>query len=170
MEWGLRQLDQGLWVVNAENRAPGGLYMPLRTTLVETPMGLWVHSPVPFSDETANEMAKIAPVGALIAPNRLHHLHLPAAANRWKEARVFLAPGLAQKVTSLPAGETLTDGSSPWGQHLEAYAIEGCTGDLGNDLFSSAYRKPDRHGAPFSLDRCTRRLVADHAPSHRCIR
>lgn len=128
MEWGLSQLDRGLWVVNVENRAPGGLYMPLRTTLVETPMGLWVRSPAPFSEKIATELETFAPIGALVAPNRLHHLHLNAAANRWKEAQIFLAPGLAEKVPTLPAGQTLTDQALTWGPDLETYAIAGAPG------------------------------------------
>ncbi|MEN8181504.1 MAG: DUF4336 domain-containing protein [Myxococcota bacterium] len=105
----LRALDEGLWVVD-HPLVVGGLHLGTRSTVVQlTGGGVVVHSPGPLDPGLAEELEKLGPVRALIAPNRLHHLSLAGAGRAFPAARVFGAPGLAAKQPDLHLDEELGD-------------------------------------------------------------
>lgn len=92
----------GLWTLDHDLRL-AGLRMGTRMSVLRArDGGLWLHSPVPIDDAVAAEINALGPVRGLVAPNRLHHLFLGAAATRWPGAAVYGAPGLAEKVKGLP--------------------------------------------------------------------
>lgn len=50
--------------------------------------GLLLHSPAPLTDELVQQLNVLGPVRWLVVPNCFHHLGTPAAAGRFREARV----------------------------------------------------------------------------------
>lgn len=99
----LQKQAENLWTCEIEQRLGPGVRLPARMTVVRLPDGtLALISPVPISDALAAELALLGEVGCLIAPNAMHHLHLPAAHARYPEARVLGAPGVASKQPSVP--------------------------------------------------------------------
>src|SRR5262245_44383709 len=86
-----------VWRAPSEVRQPGGVRMPVNTTIVRLPAGLVVISPIAIDDALAAEIDALGPVRELVAPSCLHHLGMGAAAARWPAARVLVAPGLAAK-------------------------------------------------------------------------
>ena len=76
----------------------GGLALGTRTTVVRrADGGVLLISPGPLDDGDAAEVAAFGPVRAVVAPNLMHHLFLPAALARFPEARLYAPAGLAKK-------------------------------------------------------------------------
>lgn len=93
----LRPVAEALYVREVPFRM-GGMELGGRMTVVRLPEGgLWIHSPVRLEAETRAAVEALGPVRYLVAPNLMHHLHLPAWAEAFPEARVVAPPGLRQK-------------------------------------------------------------------------
>lgn len=99
----LAPIADDLWSLDFDQVLPGRFRMPARATIARLSVGvLWIHSPVPISDEAAREIDALGSVRFLVAPNRLHHMYLRAAAARYPDAEIVVAPGLSPKVANLP--------------------------------------------------------------------
>lgn len=123
----LQPIADGLWAAPHQLNLPGGFPFPVRMTVVRLADGsLVLISPVPIDDELAAELAALGPVAFLVAPNLLHHLFLGAAARRYPQAQVLVAPGLLEKVGALPP-HTLLDDRVPaaWQGQLQVLSMQG---------------------------------------------
>lgn len=122
----LQRLDEGLWTIDFDH-AMFGAQVGTRSTVVRLRSGgLWIGSPGPFDEGQLASIRALGPVEALVAPNTFHHVYLSRAKELFPDARVFLAPGLKEKVPTLPPGETLGDEvPGPWSGTLEQTLIEG---------------------------------------------
>jgi hypothetical protein len=98
----LEKQAKNLWTCDTEQPLGMGLRLPARMTVLRLPDGtLALVSPIPISDSLSAELAALGPVSTVVAPNAFHHLHVPAAARRYPEARLLAAPGVASKQPSL---------------------------------------------------------------------
>lgn len=123
----LQAIAEGLWTASHQLNLPGGFPFPVRMTVIRLADGsLVLISPVPIDDGLAAELASLGPVVFLVAPNLLHHLYLAAAAARYPQAQVLVAPGLPEKVGALPA-HSLLDERVPaaWQGQLQMLAMQG---------------------------------------------
>ncbi len=121
----LQEVCPDLWIADHAERFALGFAAPARMTVVRLDDGgLWLYSPGPIDDRTAEELLSLGPVRYLIAPNRFHHLHLPSAASRFPDADVLGAPGLAEKRKDIAFAGTLGV-ASPWGGELQPIPIDG---------------------------------------------
>lgn len=102
------------------------------TTIVRSPAGVALISPGPLTDANVREILDLGPVTLLIAPNKMHHLYLKEAITHFPEARVLLAPGLAEKRPDLAGHEALPQPLDSWG--LEQKLIRGLP-DLNETAF-----------------------------------
>ena len=124
----LREVCADIWVVDHQQKIPVGFVMPARMIVVRLSAGdLWLCSPGPIDDPTAEELAALGPVRYLVGPNRFHHLYLPAAVERFPDAEVLGAPGLAEKRKDVAFSGTLGIASS-WGSDLISIPIDGMPG------------------------------------------
>jgi hypothetical protein len=122
----LRAIDNNLWQATGDLWMPGGMHFPIRMTVIRLETGgLVLHSPIPIGEPLARELAALGPVEHLIAPNKLHHLYLGAAMERYPEARVFVAPGLAQKRADLPLTPDMRQVPEVWSGQLEPILLRG---------------------------------------------
>ena len=122
----LEQQAENLWTCDTEQPLGLGLRLPARMTVLRLPDGtLALVSPIPISDSLSAELSALAPVSILIAPNAFHHLHLPAAAQRYPEARVLGAPGVASKQPSLQVEPLAPETIAALRDVLAARLIEG---------------------------------------------
>lgn len=97
----LQPVAEALYVREVPFRI-GGMELGGRMTVVRLPEGgLWIHSPVKLEAETRAAVEALGPVRYLVAPNLMHHLHLPAWAQAFPEARVVAPPGLRKKQPAL---------------------------------------------------------------------
>jgi hypothetical protein len=121
----LEPVDRDLWTIASEVRMPGGVPMPVRSTVVRLPDGgVWIHAPVHLDDATATAIDALGPVRYLVAPNALHHLFLGDAARRWPSAEVWVARGVVAKQPGLGAHRTL-DEPAPWADVLDQVHLAG---------------------------------------------
>jgi hypothetical protein len=58
--------------------------------------GLWVHSPAQPTDDVCAELDALGAVRWIVVPNRFHHLHTPATAARYPDARVVAPTSVAR--------------------------------------------------------------------------
>ena len=121
----LREVCRDLWIADHDQKIPMGFTVPASMTVVRLGDGeLWLYSPGPIDDRMAEEIQSFGPVRYLVAPNRFHHLHLPAAVARFPEADVLGAPGLAEKRKDIAFTGTLGVASA-WGTELQPIPIDG---------------------------------------------
>jgi len=102
-------LAEGVWSLERHLRMPGGPILPSRTTIVQLSSGsLALISPPPPHAETYSMIDALGTVSALVAPNSFHYLYVNDAVTRYPSATLYLAPGLQQRIPSLPAGIDLS--------------------------------------------------------------
>lgn len=119
-------LGPDLWIVNNPHKWIG-LDMRGRMTVMRLADGaLVLHSPVPIDDTLAASLAELGPVQHLVAPNKFHHVYLPAAAARYPEAQVHMAPGLSRKRPEIKSFFSFDGMPHPhWAGSLEAELYAG---------------------------------------------
>lgn len=122
----LRQLDSNLWVQDKPFhvlRADIGV----RMTVVRLKNGdLWVHSPVRTTPEERAALDQLGRVAHIVAPSLVHHLFAAELCSCYPEARLHVAPGLAQKNSALVRSEPLTERPpTAWGGEIEPIFLAG---------------------------------------------
>ncbi len=124
----LQPFGPDVWFHDYDLFLPGGIHFPGRMTVVRLPGEgeLWLHSPIPIDDDLAHELDALGPVRHIVAPNKVHHLHVPAAMARYPEARVWGAPGLYKKRKDIAFTDKLTaDAPQFWSSVLEQHVVGG---------------------------------------------
>jgi glyoxylase-like metal-dependent hydrolase (beta-lactamase superfamily II) len=123
----LTAIAADLWSHLHRQRLPGGAVMQTRMNVVRLGDGaLLVHSPTPVDDVLAAEIAALGSVACIVAPNCYHHLHVTPFLTRFPGAKVYGAPGLAQKRPDLTLAGTLDDGAAvPWAGVLDQISLAG---------------------------------------------
>jgi hypothetical protein len=90
--------------------------------------GLFLHSPVRLDDDTRAALDAIGPVRCVVAPSKVHHFFVGAYAAAYPQARLFAAPGLAEKRKDLRFHAVLDDAAPPeWRGTLEQHLFRGTT-------------------------------------------
>lgn len=122
----LRQLDTNLWVLDKPFQIPGA-ELGVRMTVVRLKNGdLWVHSPVRTNPEERSAIDQLGRVAHIVAPSKVHHLFAAELKSCYPEARLYVAPGLAQKNRALVNSEPLTDRPpTAWGGELDQVLLGG---------------------------------------------
>ncbi len=123
----LLPLGKDLFHVETQLSMTGGWKMPARMTVVRLGDGsLLLHSPIRIDDALAASLEALGPVRHLVAPNRFHHLFAGKAQQRWPDAVLYGAPGLAEKRRDLRFGDTLGDSlPRPLAAELDACVAAG---------------------------------------------
>ena len=134
----LRRLDDDIWAADHPLKMPGGLIIGTRMTTIRlSDGGLFLHSPVPLDDELRRELGELGPVRCIVAPNKLHYLYVTEHAEAFPEARVYAAPGLAQKRKEIHFDEELT----------EKVPEVSLTHDIGRPSADVSDCRPRHHGS-----------------------
>lgn len=120
--------DDSIWTLTLPHSMMG-IQVGARSTILRLPSGgLMIVSPGPFGTEHLEAIRELGEVEALLAPNKFHHLFLGNAAQAFPRARVFFAPGLRERIPSLPPGVDL--GEEPpalWGSSIGHAILQGTT-------------------------------------------
>jgi hypothetical protein len=102
------RLADGVWSLERHLRMPGGPILPTRTAIVRLSSGgLVVISPPPAHEESFAAIDALGSVEALLAPSSFHYLYVADAVRRYPSAKLYLAPGLQDRIASLPPGADL---------------------------------------------------------------
>lgn len=126
MSAGLYPLGKDIWEVARPFRA-GGMSIGTRMTVVRLGDGtLWLHSPVKIDDDLTRELETLGPVGHIVAPSKVHHLMVGGWVERYPEAALYGAPGLAKKRTDLSFRGMLGDEApDAWTNDLQQIFLDG---------------------------------------------
>lgn len=123
----LTQVHPDLWICRVPYRTMG-IWVGRQLVVVRLPSGeLWVHSPIPWSDDLRREVGRIGPVRHVVGPNRFHDECLREFQQEHPEATFHAAPGLASDRQDIRfAPESLSDTPPPaWRTTLEQHLIAG---------------------------------------------
>jgi hypothetical protein len=133
------RLADGVWSLERHLRMPAGPVLPTRSAIVRLNAGgLVVISPPPPHAETFAMIDALGPVDALLAANSFHYLYVAAAVQRYPAAKLYLAPGLQERIPSLPPGNDLA--ASPVAADFEQAIVDSGRGMSEVILFHRASR------------------------------
>ena len=122
----LIQIAPNLWHM-VRGFKVAGMPVSSRMTVVRFADGrLWLHSPVRFGDDVAEQLRSLGEVAWIVAPNRAHHLFVRHARRMFPEAALYGAPGLAAKRPDLDGMTELGERMpAEWEGELEQVLIRG---------------------------------------------
>ena len=123
----LEKFGPSLYVADGPTVSFYGFPYPTRMAVVRLSDGtVWVWSPVALSDELFNSVNAIGTVRHIVSPNKIHHLFLAEWGERWREARVYAPPGLAQRRPDLHFDAELGDEPDPaWAADIDQVIFRG---------------------------------------------
>ncbi len=106
----LISIGDEIWIADGPKITFMGMPLPTRMTVVRLSGGrLWVHSPVAPVSAFEQPLEELGQVGAIVAPNKYHHLFLPEWIARYPQAAVYGGPGLKEKRTDITFHADLTE-------------------------------------------------------------
>ena len=128
----LNHLGSGIYERN-DHASLLGMHLGHRMTVVvlseESGGGLWIHSPVKWTQDLWDELEALAPEGApkhLVIPSRTHDLHLKAWMERIPSETTYAPDALQKAHKDWPIGNTLTeDFQGPWHTEIEHTLLDG---------------------------------------------
>lgn len=121
----LRQLDENLWVAERPLKLVVG-DIGTRMTVVRLQDGsLFLHSPVQLDDPTRTALDQLGEVRHVVAPSKVHHFFV-GAYRAYPNARLYAAPGLAEKRRDLQFDAVLSDTvAPPWHDEIDQHLFAG---------------------------------------------
>lgn len=122
----LTSLAPDLWVATRPLPIAVG-DLGTRMTVVRLPDGgLFLHSPVRLDAATREALDGIGPVRAVVAPSKVHHFFVGDYRAAYPDARLYAAPGLADKRKDLRFDAELGDAAPPeWAGVLDQVVFRG---------------------------------------------
>jgi hypothetical protein len=119
-------VPDALWIREYPVRL-GGARLNARMTVIKLASGdLVIHSPSPFDDAVASEVAALGRVAAIIAPGNLHWLHVRSCQHAFPNAATYICPGVERRAKRLRFDFVLSDDSpSLWAQELSQVTVQG---------------------------------------------
>ena len=131
----LRELAADLWILDRPLAVGGVLHVGARMTVVRLADGsLFLHSPTRMDAETRAELDALGPVRHVVAPSKVHWFWVASAREAYPHARIYGAPGLAEKKPELPIDEDLGDDApDAWAEALDQHVLRGAP--ITNEVF-----------------------------------
>jgi len=122
----IEALGRNIWLVNGPEVPYLGLSLPTRMTLIRIKGQLWVHSPIPLTDSIKEFIRTIGQPAYIVAPNKLHHLHLRSWHFQYPNATLFAPPGLRKKRKDITFDfEILPDRRYQWSDDIHHDHFKG---------------------------------------------
>lgn len=125
----LEETSTGLWTFSQDLKVMGA-EIGARMTVVRLDGGeLLVHSPIRWTSELGRKLDALGEVRHVLVPNRDHVLYVKGFAERYPDARLYAAPGVAKKLPDVGFEEQDWGrrGKGPWGSELEALRFRSST-------------------------------------------
>jgi len=99
---------------------------PVRMTVIEIPeRKLFLHSPVPFTEELKQKIDALGEVAFVVAPSLLHHVNVLPYAQNYKKALCLMPRNLKKKRKDLEHFFYLEDHPAFAGSHIEQIFLAG---------------------------------------------
>jgi hypothetical protein len=130
-----KPVDRDVWIVDGPlmemKSAWGSVPFPTRTVVVRlADGGLWIWSPVAFTDGTRSNLAPLGRVHHLVSPNKIHYAHIAAWKAAYPEALAWASPGVRERAASHRVNVTfdrdLQDGpDKAWATEIDQLIVRG---------------------------------------------
>lgn len=122
----LQKIAPNIWHTQ-HNFVVNGISISSRMTVVRLQdSSLWLHSPVPISNELKAELTALGDVAFVVAPSKIHHLFVANCMAAFPQASLFGAPGLQAKRPDLQGMRELQAVAEPsWQEDLEQHFFPG---------------------------------------------
>lgn len=121
----LTRLADDIWYARHEFTSLG-IALSSHMTVVRLQSGeLWIHSPIPPTVELIWQIQTLGEVSAIIAPNCYHHLFVADFRSHFPKAKLYLAPGLAQKRPDLGLAQVLDGQAQVWPEDFAYWVMPG---------------------------------------------
>lgn len=122
-------MGDGLWIVDGPDIRFFGIPFSTRMTVVKLASGgLWLHSPIRWSEASARAVTAEGAVTHLIAPNWIHYAYVHEWNDKFPDAEVWAAPGVQKRAKKrgvpFPAARDL-GGDNPWAGEIETLYVAG---------------------------------------------
>lgn len=122
----LRELAPHLWVAERGLKLAVGDIGTRMTVIRLAGGGLFVHSPVRLDADTRRALAELGEVRAVVAPSKVHHFFVGDYITAYPAARIYAAPGLAEKRRDLSFHGILSDDAPvEWRGEIEQHVFRG---------------------------------------------
>ena len=122
----LRAFAPRLWVGDGPVVSFFAFPYPTRMAVIELSDGLFVWSPVALTPPLRRDVDALGEVRWLVAPNKLHHLFLPAWKAAFPQARLYAAPGLIRKRKDIAFDAELGDApEADWTADIDQVMMRG---------------------------------------------
>lgn len=128
MDRALRNVGTNLWVIDRPFTLPFvGAEIGTRMTCIRlVDRRLLLHSPVKLDPAVRQSLEMLGEIRAVVAPNKLHHLFLADYIALYPKARIYAAPGLAEKRPDLRFdGQMGDEPQDEWRGQLEQHLFRG---------------------------------------------
>ena len=130
-----KPVHRDVWIVDGPlmelRTAWGAVPFTTRAVVVRLPDGgLWVWSPVAFSEETRLNLAPLGAVRHLVSPNKIHYAHVQAWKATYPAAVAWASPGVRERATSRGVDvafdrDLLDAPDEAWGSDIDQLIFRG---------------------------------------------
>ncbi|HEY0846847.1 MAG TPA: DUF4336 domain-containing protein [Noviherbaspirillum sp.] len=122
----LYSIDKDIWHAQ-HNFLANGLPVSSRMSIIRLESGgLWLHSPIPISDQMREQLAALGEVKFIVAPSKTHHLFVSDCVSAYPQARLFGARGLPAKRPDLKSMTALGSAVEPeWEDNFVQIFFDG---------------------------------------------
>jgi len=123
----LEPVAPNIWVAEGSSVPFLGMTLGTRMTVVRLrDESLWIHSPVGLTRQLSKAIGALGRVGAVVAPNKYHHLFLGDWIAAYPEAGFYAAPGLRQKRRDIAFSDDLSDlAPNEWAEEIDQVVFRG---------------------------------------------
>ena len=126
----LKPVGPDIWLADGPAVPFFGVGFPTRMTVVRIGGKLWIHSPIAPDEGLLAALAELGEVAWLIAPNPIHYVSVQTWADRFPEARVHAAPGVAARAQKFripfPRHQILGDDApEDWAGSIRQRVVKG---------------------------------------------
>lgn len=122
----LKPVADGLWVAEGALKAPGGMKMTIRSTVIQLDANnLMIISPIEPTAKLIQDISDIGLVKYIIAPNCMHHLFVNKFAANFPEAEIWGPADLHAKRNDIQFHGVLDAGEvMPWDRYADMHSIK----------------------------------------------
>lgn len=123
----LQPFAEEIWIAAGPTADVAGFAYPTRMAVIRLSGGrLFIWSPVALTEDLRAAVEALGEVSFLVAPNSLHHLHLPQWKAAYPQARLYAAPGLAARRRDIAFDSELGDGPpADWADEIDQVVFAG---------------------------------------------
>ena len=120
------QLNETLWTVPSPLSVLGIIRLNTRMTIIRLQGGgLWIHSPIPWTEDLDNEIRELGQIKFIVAPSCFHHMFVGPWKEHHPQAKICAPTGLVKKRPDLQIDHTLqNDGQTLW-HDIDCMEIQG---------------------------------------------